>query len=113
MSLENDITEIHKDIFQPASKEDAEHRQEHWKASMESKLDDLNIIRDLHQDNTGLRFTDEQWIKVLTTYEQQNPSFPISRLIELNNNIQGMLIALDDATHTTDLGIIKKTIIRR
>lgn len=60
-------------------------------------LEDLFIIKDLHGDNQGRKFTDDEFKQIIETLVRETPG-ALQSLINLNDNMFGALIALDDAT---------------
>ena len=102
MSFEKDVAAVKSmveaDVFKAASKEQIANRPNSWEADIE----DINIIRDLFQENIGQKVTDIQWIEIIRTLIKVNGQ-PFEKLREMDMQLLHLLIALDDATYQSGL----------
>ena len=105
MSLEKDIGEVKKiveqEIFQPAQPEELKGREKEYEKMWWERVEEIDILRDIHEDNQGKRYTDEQWIAILKTLFANNKNITFRNLEDLQEEIRGFLMAADDATITT------------
>jgi hypothetical protein len=107
---------VEEDLFPNATPEDIKGREvinqqrkaEEQKVAV-AKVEELFreddvpfiILKELHEDNLApnhqVKFTEEQWEEILVNAEVDNPG-TVEHLQDLEQRIQGSLMALDDAT---------------
>ena len=61
-------------------------------------LENISIVRELHEENIGKKLTDDQFRSIIESLVSRFPD-ALSRLQDLNDSILGALIALDDVTN--------------
>jgi|SRR5665213_131295 len=96
MSLEVDTTVIKRmveaGLFKPASPEQIAARPYNW----ENDVEDLDVIKDLVEENMSVTFSPEQWIAVVTEFLSQEKA-EFKTLADENSNLLGLLMSMDDA----------------
>ena len=101
MSLENDITKIREDMFPPAGPEDLAARKVEWEKNWENRIEDIDSIRTLIEENMGKSFTDQRWIAMVeNVLKESNRTF--RDLEDFANDFHGLLITFDDAYSYTN-----------
>jgi len=70
-------------------------------------LEEIDVIKSLHQGNKGKEYTDEQWVRIIDVF-LENAGKPFEELKQTNDELLGLLMSLDDATAAAIGESIKK-----